>query len=239
MRLDRLLSQAAGFTRNEARKLIKSGLVSVYGNAVTDPAAQAEEGSQIHIDGKLLDTRLSCHVIMNKPPDVLTAARDSRQRTVMDLLPERLQKLRCMPVGRLDKDSTGLLLFTTDGELAHRLLSPQRQIVKEYRALVTGKLDDAAINAFSTGIPLKDFTTLPAELVVLRAGEKDSEALVRLHEGKHRQVRRMFQSIGYEVTALSRLTFGPLRLDEALTPGAWRELLPEEADLLKEAVDLD
>ncbi|MDD3572236.1 MAG: pseudouridine synthase [Eubacteriales bacterium] len=238
MRLDRLISQAAGLTRNEARKLIRSGQVTVNLQICWDTGAQTEESSQIKINNMTLDTRLDCHVMMNKPLDVLTAARDSHQKTVMDLLPLRFQKIRCMPVGRLDKDSAGLLLFTTDGNLSHRLLSPQRKIMKEYHALVSGKLDKASQNTFSTGIRLKDFTALPAELVIIRSGDRDSEALVRLHEGKHRQVRRMFQSLGHEVKALSRLAFGPIRLDASLPPGSWRELRPEEFDLLKEAAGL-
>ena len=180
MRLDRLLSQAAGLSRNEARKLIKSGLVSLHGAIISDVAAQVEEGSQLSLEGRPLSTQLACHLMMNKPVGLLTAARDSRQETVMALLPERLHKLRCMPVGRLDKDSAGLLLFTTDGELAHRLLAPQRKVTKEYRALVSGRLDDSARAAFAQGIALKDFTALPAELVILRRDAGQSEALVRL-----------------------------------------------------------
>lgn len=238
MRLDRLLSQAAGLTRNEARKLIRSGLVSVHGALATDPAAQAEEGDALALDGEPLQSRLEVHLMMHKPTGLLTAARDSRQPTVMSLLPERLQKLRCMPVGRLDKDTSGLLLFTTDGELAHRLLSPRREIPKEYLALVSGKLTGNDQAAFAGGIALKDFTAKPAGLVILRQGEKDSQALVRLSEGKHRQVRRMFQALGHEVLSLSRLAFGPLRLAEDLTPGAWRMLTDAEVAGLKEAVRL-
>lgn len=238
MRLDRLLSQAAGLTRNEARKLIKSGLVSVNEALITDPAAQADEGSFLCLDGSPLDSGLAFHLMMNKPVGLLTAARDSRQTTVMSLLPERLLKLRCMPVGRLDKDSSGLLLFTTDGELAHRLLSPKRKITKEYQALVSGYLRDDAADAFARGIRLKDFTAQPAELVILSREKDSSQALVRLHEGKHRQVRRMFQALGHEVLALSRLAFGPLRLDQRLAPGAWRALEEEEIAALREAVRL-
>lgn len=239
MRLDRLVSQATGLTRNEARKLIKSGLVSVYNSALTDPAAQVEEGERLWVDGREADTQLVCHLMMNKPLGLLTAARDSRQQTVMSLLPQRLYKLRCMPIGRLDKDSTGLLLFTTQGELAHRLLSPQRAVTKEYQASVTGRLDEGTKAAFAAGIALKDFTALPAQLDILSADETGSQATVRLHEGKHRQVRRMFASLGHEVTSLRRQAFGPLRLDPSLSPGQWRELLPEEIQLLKEAVGLD
>ena len=238
MRLDRLISQAAGLSRNEARKLIKSGLVFVQGAAITNPTAQTDLNISLTLDGKTLSTQTSYHLMMNKPTGILTAARDSRQQTVMDLLPERFIKLRCMPVGRLDKDTSGLLLFTTDGELAHRLLAPQRQIVKEYRALVSGELNLSAVEAFSKGIPLKDFTARPAELRILSAGTERSEALVRLHEGKNRQVRRMFQALGHEVLTLARLAFGPLRLKEDLSPGSWRELDAAEVAGLKEAVGL-
>ncbi|MGI6688607.1 MAG: pseudouridine synthase [Christensenellales bacterium] len=238
MRLDRLLSQAAGLTRNETRKLIKGGLVSVHGAVLTDPATHVEEGSPITLDGKPVDTQLELHLMMHKPTGLLTAARDSRQPTVMDLLPDRMQKLRCMPVGRLDKDTSGLLLFTTDGELAHRLLAPQRDVTKEYQARVTGKLTNADIAAFEQGIALKDFTAKPAELVILQADEDQSLTLVRLQEGKNRQVRRMFQALGHEVLSLSRLAFGPLRLEATLQPGSWRELTKDEITRLKEAVGL-
>lgn len=238
MRLDRLLSQSAGLTRSEARKLIKGGLVSLRGDVLTDPALQVAEGSPMALDGQPLNTHLALHLLMHKPTGLLTAARDSRQPTVMDLLPGRLQKLRCMPVGRLDKDTSGLLLFTTDGELAHRLLAPQRDITKEYQAQVTGALTSADVAAFAQGIQLKDFAARPAELVILQADAGESLALVRLQEGKHRQVRRMFQALGHKVTALSRLAFGPLRLEASLPPGSWRELTQNEITRLKEAVGL-
>ena len=238
MRLDRLLSQAAGLTRNEARKLIRSGLVSVHGERLFDPATSVAEGSPLLLDGQTVDTQLDMHLILHKPTGVLTAARDSRQPTVMDLLPDRLQKLRCMPVGRLDKDTSGLLLFTTNGELAHRLLAPQRDVIKEYEALITGRLTDADRIAFNKGIQLKDFTAKPAMLDILQADSEQSLARVHLHEGKNRQVRRMFQALGHEVIQLSRLAFGPLRLDNDLLPGHWRALTETELKELKEAVGL-
>ena len=239
MRLDKLLSQAAGISRSEARKLIRSGLVSVHRALCADPACQVAEGSPLSLEGQPLDSRLDLHIMLHKPVGLLTAARDSRQPTIMDLLPPRFIKLRCMPAGRLDKDSSGLLFLSTDGELAHRLLSPQREVEKEYQVKVTGRLDEGAQDAFRQGIELKDFTAKPADLMILRTGDDGSEALVRLREGKNRQVRRMFQALGHEVISLHRLAFGPLRLDNDLEAGSWRELTEKEIKNLKEAAGLE
>ncbi len=238
MRLDKALSIHADLSRSQAAKTVRDGRVTVDCRMVNDPAQQVNEGNALTLDGMPLQGGTQRHVMLNKPLGVLTAARDARAQTVMDLLPPQFVKLRCMPVGRLDKDTEGLLLLTTDGELAHRLLSPRRHVMKEYLAIVTGRLDEGDREAFSSGIELKDFTALPAQLTLLRANDVESGALVLLHEGKHRQVRRMFASLGHEVTALKRLRFGPLSLDESLAPGSCRDLTAEEISALKEAVGL-
>ena len=175
------------------------------------------------------------HILLNKPIGVLTAARDPHQKTVMELLPEQLRRLKCMPVGRLDKDTEGLLLFTTDGELAHRLLSPKRGVDKVYIASVTGLLSEPDQAAFEAGVALSDFTARPAMLEILQADEHSSEARVTLHEGKHRQVRRMFGALGHEVTTLKRVRFGPLCLDEHLKPGSFRDITEERTRLPQES----
>ena len=153
----------------------------------------------------------------------------------MGLLSPLYQSCGCMPVGRLDKDTEGLLLFTTDGKAAHRLLSPKNKVQKIYQAKVTGKLDSIAVQRFKEGISLSDFQSMPAELSIQEAGEDESLALVTLHEGKYHQVKRMFGACGHEVLHLRRLQFGSLKLDADLSPGQYRQLSDSEwSSLLKE-----
>jgi 16S rRNA pseudouridine516 synthase len=142
----------------------------------------------------------------------------------MDLLPDVYESIGCMPIGRLDKDTTGLLFLTTDGELNHRLLAPGRHVDKTYRAEVDGPLDASHVAAFAEGLHLSDFDAQPAKLEIVAP----TTGLVTVHEGKFHQVKRMFTAVGREVTALHRLTFGSLTLDESLEEGQWRELTEEE-----------
>ena len=237
-RLDKYLAAAAGLSRSQARDLIRTGRVGVDGQPQRTADLKLGAESMVTLDGKALHAGTGMYLMLYKPVGVLTAARDSRTTTVMDLLPESARHGKCMPVGRLDKDSEGLLLLTTDGELAHRLLSPRRGIQKCYEALVTGELDDKDAAAFKDGIRLSDFTALPAELRILRAGNETSLAQTIISEGKHRQVRRMFGSLGHEVLSLKRTKFGPLSLDPGLRPGQHRELTAPEITQLKEAVRL-
>lgn len=238
MRLDKLLARGTGLSRADAKKAVRDGRVQVDGHPAAQAGQQVADGSAVTLDGREIRFADGLHLMMNKPAGVLTAARDARAKTVMDLLPEGVLRAGCMPAGRLDKDTEGLLLLTTDGEMAHRLLSPKRGIAKEYLARVTGSLDDSDAAAFLQGVRLKDFTAKPASLTILEAGSGDSLARVVLSEGKNRQVRRMFQAQGHEVTALKRLRFGPLVLDASLPAGAYRELTAEELAALQEAVSL-
>jgi len=238
MRLDKLLAQGAGLSRSDAKKAVREGRVRVDGQPESDAGRKIGESRKVSLDGQAVGRPDGLHLMMNKPAGVLTAARDARARTVMDLLPEGARRAGCMPAGRLDKDTEGLLLLTTDGEMAHRLLSPKRGIAKEYRARVTGTLGKCDVAAFMGGVRLKDFTAKPAALTILESGGQTSLARVVLHEGKNRQVRRMFSALGHEVTALERLRFGPLTLDAGLPKGGWRELTAEELAALREAVSL-
>lgn len=239
LRLDRLLSLLSIATRSQAQAIARKGRIQVDGHSVLNAATLVNLGSQITLDGAVIDTQLTYHLMMDKPMGILTAASDRRQKTVMDLLPPKFLSLNCMPVGRLDKDTRGLLLFTTDGTLAHRLLSPKREVDKVYEAVVTGRLTDHAVRRFEEGIQLKDFTALPAKLCILSADEDQSTALVTVCEGKYHQVKRMFSACGHEVTALKRLSFGPLSLDESLNPGEYRQLTDEELSALKEAAGIE
>lgn len=234
IRLDRLLAQLTSRSRNEVRALVKAGRVVVDGSVATDAAVTVTQESVLWIDGVQLDTRREHHLMLNKPSGVLTAAEDSRQKTVMDLLPAIYSACRCMPVGRLDKDTEGLLLFTTDGQLNHRLLSPKRSVPKVYHVTVEGMLTESVIETFHQGVQLKDFLALPAKLQILEASERSSRAIVTVFEGKYHQVKRMFGACGFPVIQLKRTSFGSLLLDPALNPGDFRELTTEELKMLRE-----
>ncbi len=237
LRLDRLLSEQGQGSRSQVAQVIRQGRVTVDGYVIKDAGTHVHTGQVIAIDGQTLDAKRERHLMMHKPKGLLTAARDLRHPTVFDLLPSVYLALGCMPVGRLDKDTEGLLLFTSDGKTAHRLLSPRRQVEKEYLVRVTGRLTGSAALAFSRGLALKDFTCLPARLQILSSSKDESLAQVTLCEGKHRQIRRMFASLGHQVLFLKRTRFGPQRLDEGSSPGTYRELCADEWAALRKAVE--
>jgi len=235
IRLDKLLSQSGERTRSESAKLIRSGSVTVAGQPVRDPSLKVDPDQvAVRVNGMAVTDEPFQYYLLHKPAGVLTAARDRTAPTVMDLVPEALRRRDVLPVGRLDKDTTGLLLLTNDGELAHRLLSPKHHVRKEYLATLDGPVGEADIAAFAGGMVFKDFTAMPAELTPLAAPQGAYLARVGLHEGKFHQVKRMFAARGREVLALQRQGFGPLRLDGE--PGACRPLTPEELAALRAEV---
>ena len=238
-RLDRWLTTLGVGSRSEVKAWIRGGEAAVNGRIIRDPALSFDtEKDALSLRGKALDGRVVRHVMMNKPAGVLTAARDPKQPTVMDLLPSVYRSTGCMPVGRLDKDTTGILIFTSDGELNHRLLSPGRHVDKVYRALVQGTPGEEAVAAFAAGMDLGDFTAQGAKLTVLNAGPETSLAEVTVAEGKFHQVKRMFAAAGHEVLELHRRAFGPLELDPELREGEWRELTEAEVTALKKAAGM-
>ena len=187
------------------------------------------QAAVILLDGEPLGYEKFTYVMLHKPAGVLTATEDRRQETVLDLLPPELRRRALSPVGRLDKDTEGLLLLTNDGQLAHRLLSPKSHVDKVYYARVDGALEPGDIAAFAAGMTLGDgLECLPAGLEIL----SPTEALVTLREGKFHQVKRMLAARGKPVLYLKRLSMGRLRLDPALAPGAWRMLTEEERSAL-------
>ena len=236
MRLDRWLATVSAGSRSEVKQWIRGGQAAVNGRIILDPALSFEtEKDSLSLNGRTLDGRVMRHVMLYKPAGILTAARDAKQPTVMDLLPPVYRSIGCMPVGRLDKDTTGLLLLTCDGELNHRLLSPGRHVEKRYRALTDGTLTQEDAEAFAAGMDLGDFTAQPARLTILGP----SLAEVVIAEGKFHQVKRMFEAVGREVLELHRSAFGPLELDPALAEGQWRELTAEEEKVLREAAGME
>lgn len=235
MRLDKCLS-IAGYTRKQAKALIRAGRVSVNGATVTDPQANTP-GAAVAVDGRPLDLRTHLHLMLNKPQGYITATEDARGKTVMELIPNNLRRAGLGPVGRLDKDVTGLILLTTDGQLAHRLISPRWTVEKVYRAEVRGPLDDTFIRRMEQGLPLSDFTARPAKLTILSSG-KTSLCELTLTEGKYHQVKRMFAALERPVETLSRLSIAGVRLDDALKEGECRELTVAETARLYAAVAL-
>lgn len=227
MRLDKLLSELGIASRKELKQIIKSGRVTVNGTAATAPEQKVSpESDCVMLDGERLSYTKFRYFMLDKPPSVLSATEDKKQKTVIDLLPPELRKLGLFPVGRLDKDTSGLLILTNDGDFAHRVISPKSEVKKLYYAEVDGTPDAADAEAFARGILLADGTEcLPARLEPLGG----NRCHVVVMEGKYHQVKRMLASRGKPVTALRRLAIGGLALDKDSAPGQWREL--DENDL--------
>jgi len=235
IRLDKLLAQSGERSRADAAKLLRAGRVTVNGQTERDSARKVDAACEVALDGQPVRNEPFRYYMLHKPAGVLTAARDRSAGTVMDLVPEALARRGVLPVGRLDKDTTGLLLMTNDGALAHRLLSPKRHVWKEYLARVDGPLTNGDTAAFAAGVMLADFTAKPAELTILESGPSESLAVVRLSEGKYHQVKRMFAARGREVLALHRQAFGPLRL--SVEAGEYRRLTGAEVEALRRATE--
>lgn len=224
-RLDKFLSGAGAGSRSQVKLLLKQGRVTVDGQPETDPGRKVEPKSQrIALDGQLLTGKRRLVVMLNKPADYVTATEDPRQPTVMELLPLEYRKMELKPVGRLDKQTEGLLLFTNDGELLHRLISPRKQVAKIYFARHEGQAGQADVQAFADGLELADGTKcLPARLEPLGPGQ----SRITVCEGKYHQVRRMMAARGMQVGYLERQQEAFLTL-EGLPRGQIRELTSEE-----------
>ena len=231
-RIDKLLCSTGRWSRREVKDLVRQGRVRADGRAVSRPEEKVDpEAAILEVDGARIDCAPFVYVMLHKPAGVLSATEDLRQPTVLDLLPPELKRRGLFPVGRLDQDSTGLLLLTDDGGLAHRLLSPKKHVDKVYLAQVEGTIDEEDAAVLASGMVLGGgLHCLPAKLEPLGNG---SSCLVTLQEGKYHQVKRMLAARGKPVAALHRLSMGPLTLDEALKPGEWRFLTPLERSELQ------
>ncbi len=215
MRLDRYLTLCDLGTRREVKGLIASGRVCVGGRAARNPGANVD--GTVTLDGEAVAFRPLVAIMMNKPAGLLTATTDRRQGTVLDLLPPQDRRREPAPVGRLDKDTTGLLLITDDGQAAHALISPKSGVEKRYRALLDSPVGPADVEAFAQGLQLSDFQALPAKL---EPGE-GCVAYCTVQEGKFHQVKRMFAARGRTVLALHRERVGSLWLPDTLAPGEY------------------
>jgi len=232
-RIDKILSNMGYGTRKEVKELIKNGLVEIDGAVVKDSGQQVEACSQeIKAGGRRIIYKEFIYIMMNKPKGVISATEDSRERTVVDLLDEEFKAFNPFPVGRLDKDTEGLMLLTNDGQLSHMLLSPRKHVPKTYFAKVKGRVNEKDVEAFSKGLTLEDgYKTMSSKLKILERGNI-SLAEITIYEGKFHQVKRMFRTVGKEVIYLKRISMGELMLDEVLEPGEYRELNKKEHEII-------
>lgn len=233
MRLDKILSENTPYSRSEIKGLIRKGQASVNGQIVLKAETQVSFGEKIVFCGQEVNTDEFIYIKMNKPSGVLTATRDKRE-TVVDLLPQELNIKNLFPVGRLDKDTTGLLILTNDGDLAHNLLSPKHHVEKSYEVELDGEVTENLITEFNNGVRLHDGTMLKP------AGLKNIDkykCVVTLTEGKYHQIKRMFGVYGLGVNKLKRISFGGIILENSLKEGEAKLLTNNELKLLKNAKD--
>jgi len=235
MRLQRFLSQAGIASRRKAEELIRSGLVSVNQQCVKELGTTVASDDVVKVNGKRITIAAQrSYFALNKPVNVVTTMRDPQgRRTIVDLLPPEIP--RVVPVGRLDYDTSGLLLLMNDGELAHRLTHPRFGVEKTYRAVIAGRLDAADADQLRHGISLDDGRTAPAYVRIV--GRKSDRSIIDItvHEGRKRQVRRMFEALGYRVRSLERRKFGPIALG-MLASGRCRPLASSEIAALRSCV---
>lgn len=234
MRIDRFLSHMNVASRKELKVLFKAGRVRVDGTVVKDAKFKVNEATVVYVDDEPMRYQTYFYWLMNKPAGVISATTDP-QKTVLDLLAPADLRDDLFPVGRLDKDTTGLLLLTNDGDLSHALLSPKKHVSKVYRATIAGIVTAEDQARFEAGLVLSDFTAQPAQLEILSVDEaqQESQITVEIHEGKFHQVKRMFHAVGKEVLTLERLEMGPLALPDDLDRGQYRALTDAELALLK------
>lgn len=235
-RLDKILAATGRWSRREVKELVRQGQVQIDGQTASAPEQKIDpDTADIRVDGEAVGYRRYTYILLHKPAGVLSAVEDRRQETVLDLLPPELKKQGLAPVGRLDKDTEGLLLLTNDGELTHRLLSPRYHVDKVYYARTQGTPTAADAARFAAGFTLPDgLRCLPAELNV--CGE--NQVLLTLREGKFHQAKRMLAACGTPVVYLKRLSMGPLTLENALGAGEFRHLTQGEIDELRRAAGL-
>lgn len=236
LRLDKALADMQAGTRSQVKELIRKKRITVNGDIVTKPEFKVDtDKDTIFLDDKCLSYTEYEYYMLNKPAGVISATEDKSQQTVIDLIKTRKRK-DLFPVGRLDKDTEGLLLITNDGALAHNLLSPGKHVDKTYYSIVKGRIDKDVVDTFAKGFIVdKELTAMPSKLEIISYNsDKDcSEVNITIQEGKFHQIKRMFAAVGSEVLFLKRLSFGSLGLDNTLKPGEYRSLTETEVNLLK------
>jgi len=235
LRIDKVLSNVGYGSRAEIKRYCKYGIITVNGEVVNNPGLQVDpENDEIIFDGDAVNYREFVYIMLNKPDGYISATFDKFDPIVLDLIDPSYLAFEPFPVGRLDKDTEGLLVLTNDGKLSHRVLSPKKHVPKTYYAKIEGIVTQEDIKAFKKGVVLDDgYETMPAQLEILKSDEI-SEIELTIHEGKFHQVKRMFESVGKKVVYLKRLSMGKLKLDETLALGEYRELTEEEVKLIEE-----
>lgn len=233
-RLDKTISSQGLWSRKDAKTLIRKGLVCINGQVVKSADADVDwDQDSVTVEGKALSLQKHVYLMLNKPKGVVSATEDKNQETVVDLVPDELKRKGLFPAGRLDKDTTGLLILTDDGDFAHEILSPKKHVQKVYHAKVNGRITEEIIEAFRSGVNVhNEYTTLPSKLSILSHEEDGDWGQVILREGMYHQIKRMFLSFGLKVVELHRVRMGRLELDPKLEAGQCRPLSPEEVQLL-------
>ena len=237
MRLVRYLAQCGVASRRASGGIVQSGAVAVNGQITTNVAHQVEDGDQVTVNGRLVALAQTAYLMLHKPAGVVSSRSDPHNpETVLDCVPAELRN-RVKPVGRLDKDATGLLLLTDDGALAHRLTHPRYGVDKTYVARVRGQIAPAIVDRLEKGVVLEDGKTAPARVRIVGKTRQFTTLEITIHEGRNRQVKRMCQAVGHRVESLHRIQFGPLPLDPALPAGTTRPLTPAELAALRNTVE--
>ncbi len=233
-RLDKIIASQGSYSRSEVRSLAKKGLILLNGKAVSDSGVKADpETDEITVAGKRLGYSEHIYIMLNKPQGVVSASRSPADKTVVDLVPEQWKRNGLFPAGRLDKDTTGFVLITDDGDFAHEILSPKNHIEKTYIAVLDRPIPPEEQAKFKSGVTLADgYECLPAEIKELTEDGKTVE--IKLREGKYHQIKRMAAACGSHVNELKRISMGGLMLDEALAAGECRPISENELRLLKE-----
>lgn len=236
MRIDRALGNSGYGTRKEIKELIRSGKVMVNGEVIKNPGTHVNPDEDIiSIDGKEVRYRKYVYLMLNKPMGVITATRDNKHKTFLDIIPEKYLKFNLSSAGRLDIDTEGLLMLTNNGPLIHELITPGKQVDKTYFAIIIKEAGEDDIESFSRGVVLDDgYKTMPA---VLEYAEEDKHKIfLTIKEGKYHQVKRMFEAVGKKVLYLKRIRMANIYLDDSLNPGECRELTDDEICSLEEYI---
>ncbi len=231
-RIDKLISSQGMLSRTDAGKIIKSGSVRINGTVIKSTSFKTDPDiDKIEINGEKFEYKKFIYIMMNKPDGIVSASRDPKEKTVVDIVPDELKRPELFPAGRLDKDTTGFVLITDDGAFAHYILSPKHHINKTYLATTDALIDDVYLEQMRTGMTCGDELFMPAQIDLYK--NSDSPVYkITLHEGKYHQIKRMIASTNTNLLALKRITMGSLDLDESLAPGECRELSESEIKLL-------
>ncbi len=238
MRIDKYLANTLNYSRSEIKALMKKGKVSVNGEVIKDSGFNVKDEDKVTFGGKEISYTKYRYFVLNKPQGVVSATIDNFDKTVIDLLDESTKKLSLFPVGRLDKDTEGLLILTNDGEFAHNSLSPKKHVDKKYYVHVDGPLGEENIKAFFDGVVIDKTVKLKsAKLEIVESSESLSKALITISEGKFHQVKKMFLTQGCQVVYLKRVSFGKLDLPEDLGLGDYRELTEDERNKILGEID--